>query len=115
MRFAHGESIVILRAATGGTDDYGNPVVGWDSATERTVHGCALAPRAEPESGGYDSPAVLIGFQLYAPPGTDIRPTDRIRARGEVFEVDGIAAEWNNPFTGTEFGVEVALRRSESA
>ena len=115
MRFPHGETVTIVRAPVGATDDYGNPVDDWEGASQTVVTECALAPRSEPESGGPDNPAVLIGFQLYAPPGTDIRPTDRVLARGEVFEVDGISAQWANPFTGTDFGVEVALRRSENA
>lgn len=115
MIFASGETIVVLRPAAGATDDYGNPVEDWANAIRTTVENCGLAPRTEPESGGADAPAAIIGLTLYARPGTDIAATDRIEARGETWEVDGIPGEWHNPFTGTDFGVEVALRRSESA
>lgn len=115
MRFPHGETITVIRATTTGTDDYGNAIEGWDTATETTIPGCAVALRSEPESGGYDSPAVLVGITVYAPAGTDIRHTDRVRVRGVLYEVDGIPGDWMNPFTGWNPGLEVALRRSEAA
>lgn len=115
MIFANGETVVVVHPTTGATDDYGNPIDDWANATRITVENCGLAPRTEPESGSPDAPAAIIGFTLYAPPGTSIATIDRIEARGVTWEVDGIPGEWRNPFTGTDFGLEVALRRSESA
>jgi hypothetical protein len=115
VRFPHGETVTIVRASATSADPYGNPVNNWSGATRTTVTGCAVAPRTSPESGGPDNPVAIIGLLVYAPSGTDIRATDRIEARGETWEVDGIPGDWRSPFTGTEFGVEVALRRSESA
>ncbi|MFW6598122.1 hypothetical protein ACQBAU_16305 [Propionibacteriaceae bacterium Y2011] len=38
--------------------------------------------------------------------------TDRIRdARGREWEVDGEVADWRNPFTGWEAGIEIPIRR----
>lgn len=113
MRFPFGETVTVLRAPVGALDDYGNPVDDWAVATSTLIAGCALAPRYEAESGGADNPAVIVGFQLYAPPGSDIRATDRITVRGATFEVQGQPGEWSNPFTGVDFGVEVALSRVE--
>lgn len=112
MQFAHGETITIQRAGIT-TDRYGNEVADWTNPTETTVAGCALAPRTEDESRANARQGVIIGLTLYAPPGTDLRATDRIVARGETFEVDGFPGDWANPFTGTEFGIEAALRRVE--
>jgi hypothetical protein len=112
VQFAHGETVTILRAGAT-TDYYGNVSTDWGAATETEVTGCALAPRKAEEERDQGRQGVIIGLTLYAPPGTDLLPTDRVRARGEVFEVDGFPGIWDNPLTGTSFGIEVALRRVE--
>jgi hypothetical protein len=53
---------------------------------------------------------VITGLTLYAPYGTDIRPTDQIRVGGNVYEVDGQPGSFRSPFTGSTGPVVVALR-----
>lgn len=111
MRFPHGETATIQRPTTT-TDRYGNTVVDWSTPTETVVAGCAFAPRTTDEDRGNYRQGVIVGLTMYAPPGTNVTATDRIRrADGTVFEVEGQPGEWANPFTGTDFGVQVALRR----
>ena len=61
---------------------------------------------------------VVVGITVYAPPGTDIRTTDRIRVlagaryQGVTFEVTGEPGDWGrNPFTGTSGPLQFAADR----
>lgn len=110
--FSAGETITVLRPSTT-TDRYGNTVADWDTATRTDVELCALAPRTSPEDLSNGRQGVIIGMTLYAPADADLRPSDRVLARGETFEVDGHPETWRNPYTGVDFGIEAALRRVE--
>ncbi|MEU1778104.1 MULTISPECIES: hypothetical protein [Streptomyces] len=113
--YPFGETIVIVRnGPSPGRDSYGQPIPGPE--TETTVHGCVVSPRPEnirigsPPQQGRDS--VITGWTVYAPPGTDIRTTDRLRIRGSLWEVTGETADWgHSPFTGTQGPVEVTADR----
>jgi hypothetical protein len=110
-----GETITIVRSGPStGRDDYGVPIPGPD--TEIDVKGCVVAPRPEnirigtAAQQGRDS--VITGWTVYAPPGTEIRTTDRLRIRGSLWEVTGETADWGrSPFTGTPGCVEVTADR----
>lgn len=104
-----GETIVVVRLAPGGVDQYGDPVASTESRT--TVEGCALAPRMSDELNTRGRQGVIVGLTLYAPPGADILHTDHIEARDQTWEVDGEVGDWRNPYTGEQPGLEVALKR----
>lgn len=111
--FAHGETVVVLRGDTV-DDPYSNePATGlsWDSPAETPVAGCAVAPRYANEGLDPFRPGVIVGLAVYMPAGTDVTARDRLRVRGEVYEVDGEPALWRNPFTGWAPGIEVAVKR----
>jgi hypothetical protein len=57
--------------------------------------------------------AVVSAFTLYGPQDPDLTPQDRVRVRGEVYDVDGEVANWTNPFTGLEAGSVVQTKRVE--
>lgn len=107
-----GETITIRRQSDGptGEDSQGNPVFG---VSEAPVDGCVFAPRGSDESNDATGPRVITGGTVYAPAGTDIRYTDKLVIRGDVFVVDGEVGEWVPPFPTAKVpgGVEVAVKR----
>lgn len=103
-----GETVTILRAGTSTRDAHGNDVPGTD--TEIDVDRCAVWPTGSDEqTQGQDQ----VGDRLTVmfPYGTTVLATDRVRARGETYQVVGRASSWSSPFTTTRVGVEVRLER----
>lgn len=93
-------------------DRYGNETV---TETRTDIPDCAVAPRAA--AGGEQveqgRTGVIVGLTAYLPYGTDVDAADAIEINGRTYQVDGMPGSWSNPFTGTQAGVEVALRRAE--
>jgi len=55
---------------------------------------------------------VIVGWTVYAPPGSDFVTTDRVRIRGEVCEITGQPGDWRqSPFTGTAGPLQFAADR----
>lgn len=108
--FSRGETVTILRDSPGGFDQYGDPVA---STTARIdVPGSAVAPRYSTEPSERGRQGVIVGLSWYIPVGADVRSTDRAEVKGVVYLVEGIPGPWVNPFTGHDFGSEVALKRA---
>jgi len=107
----HGSDVTILRPGPPTEDGYGNDVPG--APTEIPVLGCAVAPRDGTGAGANEitdaRDTVIVGLTLYAPYGTEIRATDRVRVDGELYEVDGQPGAFRSPFTGSTGPVVVAL------
>lgn len=108
--FPHGETVVILSTTTT-TDDYGNTST---EVVQFFWEPCAVAPRTPNERSALLGPAVIVGLTVYGPPidVLDIDADDQFVVRGEVYEVDGDAGDWRNPFTGWHPGLEVAIKRA---
>ncbi len=108
-----GETVTVLRPGAPSRDAYGNDVPGPD--VEIDIEGCAVAPRdGNATSGNEKTQArdqITSGFTVWPPPGSDIQPTDRMRVRGVVCEVDGEAGQWQSPFTGTRSPDQVSLNK----
>lgn len=82
------ETVTVIRPP--GRDAFGDetgPPVEFDLA------GCLFAPGASAE-GGFASEQVRTDGTVYAPPGVDVRPADRLRIRGQVYGVVGQPAAW---------------------
>ncbi|MFG7940959.1 hypothetical protein [Streptomyces cacaoi] len=68
-----------------------------------------------PKQQGRDT--VIVGITVYAPPGTGIRTTDRVKVEGRryegaLFEVTGEPGDWgHSPFTGTAGPAQFAADR----
>lgn len=113
--YPYGETVVRLRRGPSpGRDARGQPIPG--PLTETPVQGCVVAPReSNPTVGGDMQQArdtVIVGYTVYAPPGTDLLTTDRVRIRDEECEITGDPGEWpRNPFTGTRGPVQFAADR----
>lgn len=108
--FAYGETVAFLTAGAA-TDEYGNTVESWTAPTEAQVKGVGVEPRPLTESNEDSRNAVTSGFTLYVPPGVTVRPAQRARVRGVVYEVLGEPAVWRSPFTGWEPGSVVQVGR----
>lgn len=94
------ETITIIRPP--GRGKFGDPAAG--TAVEFQVPGCQFAPGPSVE-GGVGTNQVDADATVYAPPNIDVLPTDRVRARGEVWIVDGKPQFWGS------FGTVIQLRR----
>lgn len=103
-----GEMVEIIRTTTGVGDD-GYPVEG--SEKTWTVSGCAVAPLKIGEDASPDGNAILDGFTVYMPLGTDITGEDSMRVRGGLYRVDGEPGAWVNPYSPSNpCGIEVVVR-----
>lgn len=102
--FAFGQSVTVWDEIT---DRFGDDTV----TNERTVGGCAVAPRTstEPSSGRVQ---VTTGVTLYCPPSAGIKATSRVRLEdGTVWRVAGDPGQWSNPLTGWYPGDQIELER----
>lgn len=99
-----GETVTLLRRTISGTDAYGNDRY---TTVEVAIAGCAVTFVSSSEQPG----AVADSIAVVMPPGTDVRPVDRLRVRGLVYQVDGQPITERNPMTGVEAGVRVNASR----
>lgn len=102
---AFGVTVTWLHREVTGQDAHGNDVTTW---TETDIDNCVLAPRATFEDvQGRDM--AIFGLTLYTPPGYDMQPADRIRVTGKTYEIDGPRADWYNPLTAGQGGIQVSI------
>lgn len=94
------ETVTVIRPP--GRDKFGDQAAG--TPTEFDVAGCLFAPGPSREMG-FASNQVLTDATVYGPAGMDVRPTDRVRARGDVYTVVGFPQVWGS------IGTVVVLRR----
>lgn len=93
------ETVTVVRPArrTKFGDESGPP-------TEFAVDGCLFAPGPSAELHDAANQVSTDGT-VYAPAGTDVVATDRMRVRGALYQVVGDPQVWNTA------GVVVVLRR----
>lgn len=109
MNFPYTETVTVLRAGEqSGTDRDGEPIYG--PGTEAEVPGCLIAPRASEEAARPNGAALIVGYTVYMPTGTDVRSIDRLRFRGAEHSIEGIPGDWR---FGPASGIEVATGRAE--
>lgn len=96
------EAVTVVRPP--GRGKFGDPAAG--DATEFALGGALFAPGSSTEdhnaANSVDTDATLY---LQGNTDTDVLPTDRIRARGVMYEVVGEPAVWAG------FGTVIQLRR----
>lgn len=104
------DSITILRATAGsGEDAQGNPNPGVD--VEIPSDGWAVAPLTADEDSLATGQQAVMGFTLYRRDvWVEIRATDRVRVRGDVYAVTAPSALWENPGSARR-GTVVTVRR----
>jgi hypothetical protein len=102
--FDQGMTVTVIRQAK---DRHGDPV----AAAEHTVDWCAFAPAGSVEFTD-NRDTVVTDSQLYAPAGSDITATDKVRLPDTtVWHVNGDPAPWINPWTGERLGIVVTLTK----
>lgn len=122
MHFPHGETVAVLTAGTVENPYSGDPTEAWtlpdggEWATEPTEvdhDGVAIEPRPSQEPVQDARNAVTSGFTLYGLPAGSVTSRNRLRIRGEIYNVLGEPAHWIQPYTGTDFGLVVQVDRTE--
>lgn len=80
---------------------------------EQLLEGVVFAPRTSSEVGGDMRTAVVrTGLTAYLPEVHGLTASHRIvREDGSVWRVSGTPAEWQNPLTGWQPGVQVEVDR----
>ena len=105
------ETVTITRPGT--KTERGVAIPDWEHATCSKVAGCSVQPAGS--SRNFTSARVLAiedGYTLFAPPGADIRPGDRVTCEAGTFETDGAPEIWRSP-TGLVSHIQFALARWE--
>lgn len=98
------ETLTLVRQARG---KHGDPA---GAATEIQIPGCIVWPRTSTETTDAQD-TVITGYSALLPPGSDVTSTDRLRWRGLLFDVVGEPGIYTTPFSGTDPGLEVSMRR----
>lgn len=101
-----------VRLDPGGTDQYGDPTAGTETAT--AIPDAFVAPRMSNDIEGRAHTGVIVGLTLYAPYSFDIAADDLVDVDGVRYRIDGEVGKWRSPFTGWEAGQTVDLVRAES-
>jgi hypothetical protein len=89
-----GDHVVTRLRAPTTEDAFGNPIRQWGSAAELSISDCSVQPVfGDEQTVGRDT--VVTRWRLYAPLGTDLLASDRIRYASVVYEVDGDVESWD--------------------
>ncbi|MET3349641.1 UNVERIFIED_ORG: hypothetical protein ABID57_001313 [Arthrobacter sp. UYEF1] len=109
---AHGETVTRERAQLV-PDPYSGESTkrDWTAPAMIELEGVAIAPSSSTETRTEDRSSITTGMSLYAAPGVDVLPHDRIRARSGLWDVEGEVADWKNALTGWNPGVEFRVRK----
>lgn len=87
----------------------GTTVLDYSDSEPVTVTGCSVQPTDTLRDFDGRTLAIERSFELYAPPGSDIKAGDRIVWQGRTFEVNGAPMEWRSP-TGRVSHINARLR-----
>lgn len=93
----NGETVVRIRAGATKTDPFSQEqVLDWNAAPDeaqmQTLAPAEPRPSSEPVESARN--AVVAGYTLYLGRGEDVTAQDRMRVRGEVYDVLGDPADW---------------------
>ncbi|MEV2277868.1 hypothetical protein AB0I72_20010 [Nocardiopsis sp. NPDC049922] len=105
MRFGR-ETLTVVRGP--GTDRHGDPLPGDPAETDS--HGWDVQPAATSEDVDDGGDTVQEEWTAIGPPGADITATDRVRWRGDLYQVQGQPQRWPD-HRGRAHHTEVTLRR----
>lgn len=77
-----------------------------DPAPHHTEPGCTIWPRTSEEVGKGE--VVIEGLNVFTRKGADVLASDRVKARGETYAVDGVPGDYGK-------GLMVVLKRLGSS
>lgn len=72
------------------------------------VEGCIVTPRTSTEEGKGE--VVIEGFNVFAPPGSDVLFSDQVELRGERYDVEGVPGDLRSA-RGVQKQLWVVLKR----
>lgn len=106
-------SETVQRAAfqAGALDVHGNPVDAWLPSTDVGIYAFNPGTTSEPFIPGHNR--VVTQPAIYVPEGTPWGPRDRVTVRGVLYEVDGVALDYRNPYDDQMDGVQVNLKAED--
>jgi hypothetical protein len=106
--YPYGETIAIVSQTVSGQDDDGNDT---RVASETSISGVAFAPAGSTELvQGQDT--VITQDTVYLPTGASLPlATDKVRARGRLYNIEGDPQVFVNPFTGEAPGAVLRLSK----
>jgi hypothetical protein len=103
------QQLIRVRASEVTDGRHGGRARDWKTADTEVIIGCNVQPFATAEST-LQAAYVADRLRVFAPPGTDLLPTDRVIYDGVTFEVDGSAQRWHD-FSGQEHHIELVIKR----
>jgi hypothetical protein len=109
--FARGESVEFLVRAKSGRDALGASLY---TETPVEVTGCALWPGTSTEqvqAADTVTTRWTLALPRILPAGLAPTATDRVRVRGEVYEIDGTPDAYRSPLSGARPGLVLQLVR----
>lgn len=107
----YGEPVERARRVLAGVDRYGNPTYTWDLVTLPVL--AAFDPGGSTEPVEVERQSVVTTPTLYFPEVVDIDRTDELIVRGRRYAVEGIPADWADPWGTAVGGTVVPLREVE--
>lgn len=102
------ETVQVASFTAGATDAYGNPVESWGAPESVAIIAFNPGTTDEPFLPGHNR--VITQPAIYVPLGSVFSPRDRVTARGVVYEVDGVALDYRNPYDSSYDGIQVNLK-----
>lgn len=108
--------MTIIRLRGPGKDTRtGDPIAGTPGQIE--VPDAFVAPRSSSDINDRGRDGVIVGLSLFAPFGVDVIHGDQIRIIDEtpfdgLYDVEGEAGQWKQPWSRWEAGCEIALVRA---
>jgi hypothetical protein len=109
---ANGETVTRERAQLVPDPYSGEPTKrDWTAPDLLELEGVAIAPSSSTDTRSVDRTTTETRMSLYAGPGVDVLPEDRIRARSGLWRVEGEVADWRNALTGWNPGVEFQITK----
>jgi hypothetical protein len=112
MTFAYGYTVTVTPGGT--IDVYGDQAAG---VGPFTIDNVGIAPQMSDEITDRGRVGVVVGVQLFVPPGAATIPADATvtipdgAPHAGDYEVVGDPAEWTSPRTGIDRGTVVTLKR----
>lgn len=100
-------SVLIERWHPGGTNAHNQTVDAWDPPASLAVIGIAPVASSETPTQGSNRVADRATLYVLEP----VSHKDRVTIDGEVWQVDGDAADWNRGPYGWQPGFTVTVRR----
>jgi hypothetical protein len=90
---------------------YGDEQLDWPNAVVTVMPGLwALQPAAAGEFTDPTRTAVVTRWNLFGPPGADLRATDRVDVDGITYAVDGEPQDWQAPGGRLDHTVAVLVK-----